>query len=127
MSMWWPIQSISIPPTEWPTPAPIPDLLEIAKGDANPAFQILALRGYVRLVGLPVNRPPAETAGLLAQAMSMARQPDEKKAVLALLPQAICPESLKIAQEAMNDGAVASEAKMAADRLRRALTPRKQQ
>lgn len=113
--------------TEWPTPAPMPDLLEIAKGDSNPAFQILALRGYIRLIGLPVNRPPAETAGLLAQAMSMAKQPDEKKAVLALLPRAICPESLKIAEAATKDEAVASEAKMAADRLRRALTPRKQQ
>jgi HEAT repeat protein len=113
--------------TEWPTPAPMPDLLEIAQGDPNSAFQILALRGYIRLIGLPVNRPPAETAGMLAQAMSIAKQPDEKKAVLAQLPRAVCPESLKIAQAAMKDEAVASEAKMAVDRLRRALTPRKQQ
>jgi HEAT repeat protein len=93
--------------TEWPTAVPMPDLLEIAKGDSNPAFQILALRGYIRFIGLPANRPPAETAGLLEQAMSLAKQPDEKKAVLALLPRAVCPESLKIAQAAMSDQAVA--------------------
>jgi HEAT repeat protein len=112
--------------TEWPTPAPMADLLEIAKGDSNPAFQILALRGYIRLVGLPANRPAPATAALLAQAMSLAKQPDEKKAVLALLPRAACPESLKIAEAALKDEAVASEAKMAADRVRRSLTPRKQ-
>ncbi len=112
--------------SEWPNPAPMPELLEIAKGDANPAFQILALRGYIRLIGLPVNRSPRETAALLEQAMSLAKQPEEKKAVLSLLPRAVCPESLKIAENAMKDEAVASEAKMAADRLRRSLAPRRQ-
>ncbi len=112
--------------TEWPNPAPMPDLLDIAKGDSNPAFRILALRGYIRLIGLPASRPATATAALLAQAMSLAKQPEEKKAVLALLPRAVCPESLKIAEAALKDEAVASEAKMAADRLRRSLTPRKQ-
>jgi HEAT repeat protein len=112
--------------SEWPNPAPMPDLLELAKGDASPAFQILALRGYIRLIGLPVDRSPREFAALLDQAMSLAKQPEEKKAVLSLLPRAVCPESLKIAEAAMKDDAVASEAKMAADRLRRSLTPRKQ-
>ncbi|MGE5570958.1 MAG: HEAT repeat domain-containing protein [Rhodospirillales bacterium] len=110
--------------SEWPTPAPMPDLLAIAKGDSNPAFQILALRGYIRLVGLPAGRSASATAALLAEAMSLAKQPDEKKAVLALLPKFACPESLKIAEAAMKDASVANEARLAADRLRRSLAQR---
>ena len=111
--------------SEWPTPAPMPDLLAIAKGDSNPAFQILALRGYIRLVGLPAaGRSASATAALLEEAMSLAKQPDEKKAVLALLPKFPCPESLKIAEAAMKDASVANEAKLAADRVRRSLAQR---
>jgi HEAT repeat protein len=114
--------------SEWPNATPLPELLEIAKSEPNPALQVLSLRGYIRLVGLTEGRPPAETLRMLAQAMSLAKQADEKKAVLALLPGLNSPEALALAEASMNDPEVASEARMAAERIRQRRVPgRKQQ
>jgi hypothetical protein len=107
--------------TEWPTPAPMGDLLEIARNDSNAAHQVLALRGYLRLIALPAGRSAAETAGLLGEAMKAARQPDEKKAVLSLLPRYASKESLALAESALSDEAVANEAKLAVQRLKKSL------
>lgn len=51
--------------TDWPTPAPMPELLAVAKnGGANPTSQVLALRGYIKLATIPNARPNAETVEL---------------------------------------------------------------
>ena len=39
--------------TEWPDGTPIPDLLQAARTASNPAHQVLALRGAIRLIGIP--------------------------------------------------------------------------
>ncbi len=114
--------------SEWPNGTPLPELLAMAKSEPNPALQVLSLRGYIRLVGLAEDRPPAETVRMLSQAMSLAKQPDEKKAVLALLPRINSPEALALAEASMNDPEVAAEARMAAERMRQRRVPgRKQQ
>jgi len=107
--------------TAWSTPAPLPDLLEAARTDPSPPHRILALRGVLRLLTLPSQRSTAETAGLLTQSMSLATQADEKKAILALAPRFPHAETLALAEAAMNDATVAGEAKMAAERIRKAL------
>jgi HEAT repeat protein len=103
--------------SEWKTTAPLPDLLAVAKANSSQALQILALRGYLKLIGLPSPRPNAESARLLRDAADLAKQPAEKSAVLSLLPNYPCPESLQIAQSMLNDEAVSSEAKAAIDRI----------
>lgn len=108
----------------WKTTVPLPDLLAVAKSDPNQAFQVLALRGYLKLVALPSQRANSESAGLLRDAAALARQPAEKIAVLSLLPNYPCPESLAIAQSMLNDAAVGNEAKTAMDRLNGAPGPR---
>jgi len=107
--------------TVWSTPAPLPDLLEAARTDASPPHRILALRGVLRLLTLPSQRSTAETAGILTQSMSLATQADEKKAILALAPRFPHAETLALAETAMNDASVAGEAKMAAERIKKAL------
>jgi HEAT repeat protein len=52
----------------WPSPDPMNDLLALAQSATNPSQQVLALRGYVKLVQIPSSRTPAETAKLLAAA-----------------------------------------------------------
>lgn len=113
--------------SEWPTAAPAPDLLDAARNDASQSLQILSLRGYIRLIGLESDRPPADTVRLLSQAMSLAKQADEKKAVLAQIARINTPQALALAEAAMNDAEVAAEAKLAADRIRQRLRPRRQQ
>src|SRR5205823_6872280 len=53
--------------SEWKTTAPLPDLLAAAKTNPSPALRILALRGYLKLVGLPSQRPNPESARLLRE------------------------------------------------------------
>ena len=112
--------------SDWPTPAPMSDLLPVARSDPDPANQVLALRGYLKLVALPSGRTAAETARLLSEAMALAKQPGEKKAVLALLPGFPCQESLQVARASLGDATVAGEARMAVDRISRALSIKKE-
>jgi HEAT repeat protein len=103
--------------SEWANPAPLPDLLSIARNQPNPALQVLALRGYLKLIGLPSPRPAAESARMLSEAMQLARQPAEKRTVLSLLPAFPSAESLQVAEAAMKDQEVAKEAQAAVQRI----------
>ena len=106
----------------WPTPAPLDDLLALARSAGDPNRRILALRGYIKLAQIPSNRTPAETAGLLKTAMALAARPEEKRTVLAAVQKVTCPESLQVARSALNDTAVAAEAQLAATTLERELS-----
>lgn len=106
---------------QWPTPEPMADLLEAARKDSSPALRTLALRNYIRLAGLPSDRTLAASTALLAEAMKLAAQPEEKKSILGLLPRFPCPESLALAQAAAADPALAAEAKTAVEAIRKAL------
>jgi HEAT repeat protein len=110
---------------DWPSPEPLDDLIGVARTSTNPAQQVLALRGYIKLVQLPVERPAEQTAKLLAAAMQSAKRPEERKAVLAALQRAVCDESLAIARASLADPDVASEAKTAVAALERGLSYRR--
>jgi HEAT repeat protein len=112
--------------SEWPSSEPGADLLALAKDAPVPAHRVLALRGYIKIATATAGRPAKETAALLAEAMRLATQPDEKRAVLAALPRYPCDESLAVAETALKDESVAAEARTAADRIKRALAPRQQ-
>ncbi|MHC4119873.1 MAG: family 16 glycoside hydrolase, partial [Planctomycetota bacterium] len=105
---------------DWPDPAPLSDLLEIARtGDDDQ--NILALRGYVKLVGLPANRSAAESVKLLSDAMGVAKRADEKKAVLGALPRYPCKEALQLAEASKKDAALAAEAELAVKQIKETL------
>jgi hypothetical protein len=81
---------------------------------------VLALRGVLQLVGLPApSRPPRESVKILVEAMSLAKQAEEKRAVLALLPRLAVRDALDLANASVNDPEVSAEAKAAAARLQR--------
>jgi hypothetical protein len=106
--------------TDWPDDTPIPDLFETARNASSPSHQVLALRGALRLIALPGSpRSPRETVKLLAEAMSLAKQADEKRSVLALLPRFPSKEALELAKASLNDSEVAAEAQAAVARLER--------
>jgi hypothetical protein len=64
---------------------------------------------------------PVLRSGFLGEAMRLAKQPEEKKSVLALLPRYASSEAMGVAEGALNDPAVANEAKAAMERIGRAL------
>jgi hypothetical protein len=108
--------------SEWPEGTPASELLETARSASEQAHQVLAVRGAIRLVGLPTPaRAPRESVKLLADAMGLAKQPEEKRAVLAMLVRYPVPEALELARAATGDNQVAAEAKNAVTRLERML------
>ncbi|RPI18208.1 MAG: hypothetical protein EHM61_28895, partial [Acidobacteria bacterium] len=106
--------------TEWPTPEPLDDLLQAARTSTVRSHQVLALRGYLRLVGVRSRRSRAESVKLLEDGLKLAQQDDEKKAILSLLPRFASPQALKVA-ESLQEGSVAEEAKQAIERIKRSM------
>jgi HEAT repeat protein len=104
--------------TAWQTPDPLPDLLAVARGGLNATRQILALRGFIRVISVPSDRSADETAALLSEAMQLARQPAEKRAILALLPMYPTAAALRMAEAAVKDATVKEEAQIAAESIR---------
>ena len=95
----------------WRDPAVKPQLLAIAKESKSERHQVLAIRGLVRLAR-PQDEKPADLEGL-AEAMGLAKRPDEKRLVLGVLGGVASPESLALAAPALGDRAVAEEAGLA--------------
>lgn len=105
---------------EWPDTTPLPELFETARTAPDPAHRALALRGALQLIVLPnPARPPRDTVKLLVEAMSLARQADEKRSILAVLPRYPVREALDLATSLVKDSEVGPEAKAAVARLER--------
>ena len=105
----------------WPDASPLSDLMNIAQNENDATCQVLALRGYIKLLEIPANRGASETVGLLADAMSVARGTDEKKAVLSALARYPCEEAIGLAESVKKDSALAPEAEMALQEIKKAL------
>jgi hypothetical protein len=106
---------------DWPDPTPLVELMKIAKTDRDSTCQILALRGYIKLLGIPANRGATETVELLAEAMAVAKRADEKKAVLSALAKYPCEQALALAERAKSSSALVSEAELALTKIKEAL------
>jgi HEAT repeat protein len=103
---------------EWPNAEPAGDLLKIAETDTSLARQVLALRGYVQLVSLPSKRSAEESVGMLKKGLAAAKRTEEKRAILAVLPQFPGEEALQMAQSFAKDAALATEAKLAIQKIK---------
>ncbi|RPJ57039.1 MAG: HEAT repeat domain-containing protein, partial [Acidobacteria bacterium] len=106
---------------EWPDVEPLSDLLATARDESVAAHHVLALRSYLKLVSLPVERPAAESVRLVSNAIQTARDPELKKAALAVLPRFVCQEAVDAATAAAADPAVKAEADQAVKRLKEAM------
>ncbi|MBN2130458.1 MAG: HEAT repeat domain-containing protein [Sedimentisphaerales bacterium] len=100
--------------SEWPTPEPLPDLLKVAQTAENKVHRVLALRGFVRLIGLDSDRSPEETIDLYRKAMDLAGDAAEKKRVLSGLAGTKSLAAMNMAAEYLDDVALFLEAESAA-------------
>ncbi len=105
----------------WPDASPLSDLVNIARNEKDATCQVLALRGYIKLLEIPANRGASQTVGLLAEAMSAAKGSDEKKAVLSALARYPCQEAISLAESAKKDSALTAEAELALAEIKKAL------
>lgn len=95
---------------DWPDFDAAGTLLDLARSSPNQTHRVLALRGYVRVVGLPSDRPVAQTLKMLEDGMAVAQRPDDKKLVLAGLAEVGDLAALKLAKPYLADDALRAEA-----------------
>src|SRR5205823_1434807 len=67
----------------WPDGSALPDLLDIAKNDQDLKHNVLALNGYVRLIGSANKRQTNDLLPQYKTALEVCRRPDEKKRVIS--------------------------------------------
>jgi hypothetical protein len=81
---------------------------------------VLAVRGYVKIVGLPSNRKPQENVLFYSHVLPLAR-PEEKKQVIAGLGNAEVLESFRVVAPLLAEEAVKNEAAAALLKIGRAI------
>ncbi len=108
---------------DWPTSTPRHDLILIARHSPSLVHHVLALRGYVRMIGLEKHQSPQGAVSALQSALDAAKRPEEIKLVLGALPEFACPEALKLAESYLGVEEVKEEAQAAVEAIRRQLIP----
>jgi HEAT repeat protein len=98
----------------WPNAQPLPDLLQVARSRDNPTHQVLALRGYVDLVGRANSMAPDEKLKGYETALGLASNVAEKRRVFSALPQVKTLGALKLAAAHMGDAEIGQETALAA-------------
>jgi HEAT repeat protein len=99
--------------SDWPDGAPLPELRAVAQAAANETHKVLALRGFVRLIGLDAARPAEESAALYQEAMTLAPNPEVQKGVLSGLSGTGNVAGLRIAAGCLDSEALREEAEVA--------------
>jgi HEAT repeat protein len=107
--------------SDWPTAEPISDLLKVAESSANSVHRILALRGFVRLLGIESGRPAEETIEMYKKAMGLAPDVNEKKRVLSGLANTKSFAAMQMAASYLQDEALHQEAEFAVVKIAEAI------
>jgi len=102
---------------EWPSGEPAADLLSVAGSSGNQVHRILALRGFVRLLGLASQRSADETVAMYKKAMILCPDVGEKRKVLAGLANVKSLAAMQMAADYLGDEALCEEAGFAAIRI----------
>ncbi len=109
--------------TKWPNAAAAEVLLEIYCNTQNQIHRLLALRGFVRLLSLPVQgRPVEKTLELCRRAMQQAHGSEEQKLVLSGLSNISDPGALAMVEPLLQVEAVRAEAATAAIKIAGTIT-----
>ena len=96
--------------SDWPNAEPAADLLKVAQTSDKERHRVLALRGYVRLIGLDSDRSAEETIKMYRRAVELAVKKGEKKMVLSALANTKGIESLEMAAAYLDEKALQQEA-----------------
>jgi HEAT repeat protein len=98
---------------EWSTDEPLADLLATVREGRDEQQRLLALRGYIRLIGLNEARAPKDASRLYREAMGLATNAPEKRMVLAGLAELRTFEALELAAATLADPVLRPEAEVA--------------
>ena len=106
---------------EWPNAEPASHLSKIVQTSDNKKHKVLALRGFVRLIGLESDRPADTTVQLYKQAMDLASSVNDKKMVLSGLANIKSVDALEMAAEYLDNKDIQQEAGAAAIKIAKAI------
>lgn len=109
---------------DWPTPEPSDELLEIAQTSNSRVHKVLALRGFVRMLGQRSDLPPQRAIDLYRKAMGLAPNAVEKKRVLSGVSQEKSLAALEMAGGYLRDPALHLEAESAVVHIARSIAER---
>jgi len=98
---------------DWQDAAAAPELLALSKATDSPKVKILALRGYIRLIGQRGLGADTKLA-MCREALPLAERPEEKRLVLGALGGVHNAESLALVVPCLDDPALKNEAAAAA-------------
>ena len=99
---------------DWQTADAVPDLEKLVQAPPNPKMKVLALRGYVRLVGGQETIAAEAKAAALKRAFGWAERDEERRLVLASLGAAPAPDALALALDSLGNAALKDDACAAA-------------
>ncbi len=100
----------------WVNPDAAPSLLEIAKSDPDPKYQIRALRGYIR-IARQLQLPEAKRLDMFRTAMEVAKRAEEKQLALDILTRIPSARTLQLAVSHLDEPALKDAAAQAAVRI----------
>ena len=102
----------------WPTAGALDVLERVAKRSKNEQHRILALRGYVRLLGLPSTRTAAKQLKRYEKAMDLAQRSDERVLVIDGLANVRDPGVLAVLESYVDHPELGDAAKAAIQRVK---------
>jgi len=105
--------------SDWDAEPVLLELLDLAKDADNEIHRLLAVRGYVRLLGMADYDDPREMTQKYAEVLSIAGDSDSKKLVLAGLANVHHGDALKLVMMQFKDPSVQEEAASAAVQIAR--------
>ncbi|MFW6162044.1 MAG: HEAT repeat domain-containing protein [Planctomycetota bacterium] len=107
---------------DWPDARPADTLLEQARTGKTDTQKVLALRGYIRMIGLREKASVDQRLAMCRQAMEAATRDDERRQVLSAVADIPDPKALAFAQEYLDNQALRNEAASAVIRIATAIS-----
>jgi HEAT repeat protein len=98
----------------WSTPETLSALLNVVKTSQHPDQRLLALQGYIRLLGMAADRSPQQRLAGYEEAFRLATRLDEKRQILAGIPRVRVPETLRFVLPLLTDPELSEDAARAA-------------
>jgi len=103
--------------SDWPNNESAPNLLAVAEKSKQNTHQILALRGFVRLLRFESALPNAETVKKFRHAMELAANPNEQKMILGWLADVKALSALEMAVAHQKNEMLRADAEIAAVKI----------
>jgi type 1 glutamine amidotransferase/HEAT repeat protein len=98
---------------EWPTSEPSEVLYKLAGNAPTKALQIVALRGHLRMLGMPGPNDAAKTVRLIERALKRAEGPDEIRMAIGILADTPHPDAEGVVRRYEGDEALKADVEAA--------------